>query len=222
MTPADKIIEAGAVLGLDEKSNVLDLCCGYGEMLKIWSEHFGIKGIGVDLCVEYIDTGNRRLKDKQLHKNITLVKADVQDYTTDEKFDAACLCGIGDLFGGIDGHISMLEKFIKPKGKLVIGECFLNEFPAPRELTDFEGKLYTLDELYKIFSAKGWYISYISTGTDTDWERYISWDAQRTLEKIRKYPDNQNSKDWLDKWYHMYFNYRRKYEGWGFFILERI
>ena len=44
MTPADKIIEAGTVLGLDEKCSVLDLCCGYGEMLKLWAENFSVQG----------------------------------------------------------------------------------------------------------------------------------------------------------------------------------
>lgn len=114
---------------------------------------------------------NERI-DKQLHKNITLTAEDVQSYVSDEKFDVACLCGVGDLFGGINGHISMLEKFIKPAGKLVIAECFLNISPAPSELIDFEGELYTLTEIYKLFSARGWYISYISTGTNADWERY--------------------------------------------------
>lgn len=222
MTPADKLIEAGIVLGLNEKSNVLDLCCGYGEMLKLWAESFNIKGTGVDLCSEYINIGKHRLIDKHLHKNITLTAENVQSYVSDEKFDVACLCGVGDLFGGITGHISMLEKFIKPTGKLVIAECFLNSSPVPLELIDFEGELYTLAEIYKMFSAKGWYISYISTGTNADWERYISQDAQHTLERIRKNPDNKKERDWLGKWYNMYFKYRRKYEGWGFFVLERI
>lgn len=35
MTPYNSIIEAGHILGLNSSSNVLDLCCGYGEMLKI-------------------------------------------------------------------------------------------------------------------------------------------------------------------------------------------
>ena len=133
MTPADKIIEAGAALGLNDKCSVFDLCCGYGEMLKLWAENFNIKGVGVDRCTEYVNIGDRRLHDAQLNNNITLIAEDVQNYITDEKFDIACLCGVGDLFGGIDGHISMLERFIKPTGKLVIAECFLNKESAPKE-----------------------------------------------------------------------------------------
>lgn len=33
---------------------MLDLCCGYGEMLKIWYEAFGIQGIGVDIYGKFI------------------------------------------------------------------------------------------------------------------------------------------------------------------------
>ena len=82
MTSADKIIEAGTILGLNEKSNVLDLCCGYGEMLKLWAEKFSIKGIGVVLCSEYIEVGTQRLIESRIQDKITLKVADAQKYTT--------------------------------------------------------------------------------------------------------------------------------------------
>ena len=46
MTPIERIVEIGYSAGMSSGSAVLDLCCGYGEMLKIWHEAFDIKGIG--------------------------------------------------------------------------------------------------------------------------------------------------------------------------------
>ncbi len=111
---------------------------------------------------------------------------------------------------------------VNPNGKLVIAECFLKNDTAPKELIDFEGNLHTLDEINNIFNSRGYYITYFSTGTNAEWERYVAWDARKTIQNLRKNPENTTSKEWLHKWYQMYFMYRRKYEGWGFFVLERI
>lgn len=48
MVSVDEILRFGYSIGLNENSCVLDLCCGYGTVLKIWSEAFGISGVGVD------------------------------------------------------------------------------------------------------------------------------------------------------------------------------
>ena len=219
MTPYNSIIEAGYVIGLNSNSNVLDLCCGYGEMLKIWNEQFGIRGVGVDVCEEFILTGTQRLAD---NSDIELVQGDVLQYHTDKKFDVVSMCGIGDLFGGIEENIAILEKYVKPNGKLVIAECLLKNDNAPQALIDFEGNLYTLDEINNIFNRRGYYITYFSTGTNTEWEHYIAWDARRTIQKIQENPNDAASRVWLNKWYQIYFKYRRNYEGWGFFVIEHI
>lgn len=219
MTPYNSIIEAGYILGLNSSSNVLDLCCGYGEMLKIWNEYFNIQGIGIEICAEFIKTGTQRLSD---NSNIKLVQSDILQYHTDKKFDVVSMCGIGELFGGIDKNISILEQYAKPNGKLVIAECFLKSATAPKELIDFEGTLHTLDKINTIFNNRGYYITYFSTGTNAEWERYIAWDARKTIQQIRKNPNDNDARKWLQKWYQIYFKYRREYEGWGFFVLERV
>lgn len=38
--------------------------------------------------------------------------------------------------------------------------------------------------------------------------------AKRDLEHLRRNPNDQETRAWLDKWYDLYFRYRRPYEGW--------
>ena len=76
MTPVEKLAEIGYTAGMNSNSSVIDLCCGYGEMLKIWNEVFGIKGTGVDRNKEFIDEGEQRLKEAEI-KDISLICADV-------------------------------------------------------------------------------------------------------------------------------------------------
>ena len=42
------------------------------------------------------------------------------------------------------------------------------------------------------------------------------------MEHLRKFPHDKKVKEWLDKWYDVYFKYRRRYEGWALFGIEKI
>lgn len=224
MTPLRKIVETGYYLDLTEQSKVLDLCCGYGEMLKIWCEAFGISGTGVDICKEFIDKGDERITQNGLNNKISLVVEDVKQYQDNEKYDVACLIG-EDLFGGLKGNIKALESFIKENGKILIGTPYFYQKDTPKELIEFEGNLHTIEEIYDVSKECGYLITYIAGCTHNEWERYITWSARRDLQWLKNNPDHINYKkkqEWIDYWYKMYFNYRRDYEGWALFVLEKI
>jgi SAM-dependent methyltransferase len=218
MTPVEKIVEVGYNLDLCEQTRVLDLCCGYGEMLKIWSEAFGILGKGVDCCKKYIETGKKRLEEAKLDNKILLTIDDVTKYIDNRKYDVVCLIGVGDLFGGIESNIKMAEKYLKPNGKIVIGEAFANLEEIPNELTDFEGQLLTLHDIYHMVRKLGYFIINMAGGTDNEWERYITSGSKENILNLKK--NDKASIEWEDTWFDMYFNYRRIYEGWALFTLQ--
>lgn len=224
MTPLQKIVETGYYMGLNPNSKVLDLCCGYGQMLKIWSEAFEISGKGVDLCNEFITKGNERVSESGLKDRITLVVDDVKEYNDDEKYDAACLIG-ENLFGGLKGTIRFLEPFIKKDGTIVVGVPYLLKKNPPKELIEFEGELNTLEEIYDITKECGYFISHMAGCTDNEWERYLTWSARRDMQWLKNnkgHQEYQKKQEWVDLWYKMYFNYRKDYEGWALFVLKKI
>ena len=95
MTSTEGLLSIGMEVGMKPGDRVLDLCCGYGEMLRIWSGAFGISGIGVDRCAEFIRDGRKRLKGER----VKLIEADMLNWQTDEKFDFVSLSG--EDFGGV-------------------------------------------------------------------------------------------------------------------------
>jgi SAM-dependent methyltransferase len=218
MTPIKGVVEIGYTTGMNSNSSVLDLCCGYGEMLKIWHEAFGIKGTGIDIFPEFINEGEKRIKAAEI-KDISLICADVLTWVTDKKYDFACLCG--EELGGIESTIHLLEKYIKPDGKLIIGTRYSRVDNPPAELIEFEGETLSLKNIYNIFYVNGYFITSMSTDTQNEWERYIMWSARRNLAAHKSDPENPGRLQWCKKWYETYFKFRRDYEGYGTFLIEK-
>ncbi|NLZ45981.1 MAG: class I SAM-dependent methyltransferase [Clostridiales bacterium] len=219
MTPLDKIVEIGFTSGMNQDSFVLDLCCGYGEMLKVWHQAFGIKGIGVDICKEFIDEGKILLKHENID-DISLIEADVLNWKSDKKFDYVCLSG--EDFGGFERTIQLLEQYVKPNGKLIIGTRFSKVESPPMELIEFEGETLSLRSINEIVRKFDYFITSMASDTDAEWERYIMWSARRHLENLRNNPNDENCQDWCEKWYTSYFGFRRKYEGYVLLVIEKL
>lgn len=215
MVPLDGIVRLGFNLGLNKDTRVLDLCCGYGTMLKAWNEAFGVSGAGVDRVRGFIKTGKARLADNR----IALTCGDVLKYKPKEKFDVVVCTELSTgLFDDFAQGIAYLEKFLKPGGTLVFGRLYSKLPEPPQELTDFDGPLPTLREIYEEARRCGYLITAMASGTDAAWEQYIFRGAKQSLAALRKDPEDA----WTNKWYRIYFDYRRPYEGWALFGLEKI
>lgn len=218
MLSLDEIIRFGYSIGLNEESKVLDLCCGYGEILKIWNEAFGISGTGVDICNEFISAGKKRLSELGISE-IRLIEGNVLSYFDDEKYDVV-ICS--ETFNTIEYTLRMGEKYLKESGILVYHKVYSKVPDPPQELLDFEGEVLPLQELNKEFNRLGYYITNMASDSVSDWERYIMWSARRNIEAYRKNTADTAAKEWMDKWYCMYFDYRRQYQGQALFGLEKI
>lgn len=223
MSTPESLIELGYSLGFNKETSVLDICCGYGEMLKIWSEAFGINGLGVELHDQYVKDGNDRLVKASVYPRVKLVQGDAKDLKIEDKFDIVCLSG-EDLFDGIEGNIAHCERYLKPDGIIIIGTPYYKSNEVPKELIDFEGNLPTLSELHSSISSEGYNILHFCSDTTSEWERYISWSGRRDIFAMKQLEDGhekQKKQEWIDYWYKMYFNYRIKYEGWIILALTK-
>lgn len=171
MTTPERIVNLGMQLGFGRETKVLDLCCGYGEMLKIWNDVFGIQGVGVDICEEFIVVGRERQRDID---GIELICANVLDYEDDTEYDVVCCTECFGDIQDISGTIALLEKYAKPNGKLIFGRLFSKVGTPPKELIDFDGEIETLEAINKKICTCGYYITALASDTDAQWENYIT------------------------------------------------
>ena len=215
MVPVSEILRLGYELGLNENSKVLDLCCGYGTVLKVWAEAFAICATGVDICKDFIHTGKKRLKECGIH-NVKLIHKDVTKYKDDTKYDIV-ICS--ETIESIESTFQLGENFLKKGGTLLYQKVFSTAQDVPKELDEFDGGVYPLTKLNKIFNDLGYYITHFATGTENDWNRYYTWSVRRDIDKLRKKPNNQELKKQIDSWNYMHLKYRMPYENQALFGL---
>jgi SAM-dependent methyltransferase len=219
MVSVDDIVRFGYSIGLNENKRVLDLCCGYGTMLKIWSDVFSISGVGVDRDALFIETGSKRL----INDRINLVCGDVLQYNSTKKYDFVICTELSTgLFNSFREGVAFLEKFIEPDGVMVFGKLFTEIPNPPQELIDFDGTLPTLCEIYDEVKSCGYLITSMASGSDASWERYVMRDSKQSLSRLRQSPKDAEWLAWTDKWHRVYYYYRRPYESWALFGIEKL
>lgn len=219
MVPVEELLRFGWEIGLDENSRVLDLCCGYGTLLKVWSETFGISGVGVDRNQEFLTIGEERLK-KSGAGRVELVRGDVTVYQDERKYDVV-VCS--ETLGSIPETLSLGERFLKPGGLLAYQKLYAKTENPPQELIDFDGEVLSLSELNDIFNGLGYYITSMASDSAGMWEKYVfNWSGRRDLLQLAENREDKALENRVRKWHNMYFKYRRQYEGQALFGLKRV
>ena len=212
MVPAEELLRFGYEIGLKPGLNVLDLCCGYGTLLKIWSEAFGISGVGVDREKLFLDIGAKRLEQQGIG-NVRLVCDDVTKYRDEAKYDVV-ICS--ETIDSIENTFLLGKKFLKPGGILCYQKLYARVSDPPQELKDFDGEVLPLSTLNRRFNALGWYMTSMASDMPGMWEHYVvNWCGKRNWEEGA-------SPEWIKTWEDMYFDYRRQYEGQAMFGLREI
>lgn len=219
MVPVEELLRFGYELGVTENMKVLDLCCGYGTVLKVWSEAFGIEGVGIDLVEEFVSIGRERLKKSNIDK-VTLIQGDVTAYQDTCKYDVV-ICS--ETIENIANTLSLGEKFLKLGGVLCYQKLYSKVMNPPQELIDFDEEVLPLSELNRVFNQLGYGMTAMASDTTGMWEHYVvNWSGKRDLLRLKQEPDNEQLKNWVTTWYNMYFDYRRQYEGQALFGLQRF
>jgi len=212
MVPAQELLRFGYEIGLTPGMKVLDLCCGYGTLLKIWCEAFDISGVGVDRERTFLDIGAKRLE-KQGVDNVLLIHEDVTKYQDEKQFDVV-VCS--ETIDSIENTFLLGRRFLKPGGTLCYQKLYAKVSDPPQELIDFDGEVLPLSVLNRHFNALGWYMTAMASDTPGMWEHYVvNWCGKRNWEEGA-------SPEWIKTWEDMYFDYRRQYEGQALFGLREI
>lgn len=157
-------------------ATLLDLGCGYGRwLLEALSAHPTTTGVGVDrwLPAEVAGaTASRGMTDR-----VRWVAADAQTWTADQPFDVVLCVGATHAFGGLDGTLEAARRFLRPGGRLVLGDTIWNAPPSPAAQAAVEAGPEDMPDLAGLVDrvqAAGWEPGYGHASSLAEWDEYAA------------------------------------------------
>jgi len=215
----EKVVRIGNILGLNKNSRVIEFGSGYGEILALWTEHFGISGIGVDIREHACARAKKKMTERGFADRIEIVCGKGAEYKFKKHaFDVAACIGASFVWQGYRSSIAAMRGAIHEHGKLVIGEPYWIRENVPLEYAKEEQGIYTEYELLKISREEGFDFGYVVRSSHDDWDRYESdnWHGLiRWIEENPEHPERREVIDHLHKSQNEYIRFGREYMGWA-------
>jgi protein-L-isoaspartate O-methyltransferase len=225
-TTSEKVVKIGKVLGLKEGSRVIEFGSGYGEILALWGDAFGIEGVGIDIREHCCNRARKKMEERGFGNRIEIVCGKGAEYKFEESsFDAAACIGASFVFGDYRSTIQAMKKAIHENGKLAIGEPYWLTELVPPDYAKQEVGIHTEYELLRITREEGFDIEYVVRASNDDWDRYESdnwYGLMRWIEGNRGHPEFQEVVDHFHKYQDEYFRYGREYLGWAMYVLNPV
>jgi ubiquinone/menaquinone biosynthesis C-methylase UbiE len=219
----EKVLEAGRYAGLLPGHRVIDFGCGFGEVLALWAEHYGISGIGIDIRAYACDRARQKMVERGLRERIEIVQGSGAEYHFDPgTFDLAACIGATFIWGGFRQAIRAMRQVVRPLGRLIVGEVFWQKSKVPPEFAQGQREVNTEQQLVQHARQEGYDILYMVRASQDDWTRYESsnwYGLSQWIESNPEHPEIQQVTEYLHSSQDEYFLYGREYFGWGIFVL---
>ncbi len=133
-----------AGLAIAPGRHVLDLGCGWGELLmRILAAHPATTGTGVDLDREALDRGRRLAVERGLHERVDLVEADARIF--EDRGDIVLCVGAAHAWNSTAESLRAVSDRVEPGGLALFADGFWERTPVAEararfgDLPDFAG-----------------------------------------------------------------------------------
>ena len=159
-----------AALPISPGHHVLDLGCGWGELLlRILAAHPATTGTGVDSEREALDRGVRVAAQRGLHGRVEFVEADAATFT--DAADVVVCVGASHAWGGPEGALTRLRECVTPGGRVLYGEAFWATTP-PAAALETVGELPLEEKLQVAAHAADFRIERDEVSTLAEWDAF--------------------------------------------------
>ncbi len=172
---------AGALL---EGGSVLDIGCGWGELLlRVASAAPLAQVVGLDLDESRIDEAERRARERSLSDRASFRSTDAAESAT-TPYDALICIGASQVWGPdvAEGQpldyasaLTALRARLHRGGRLVLGEAIWSRSPTPEATAVLSGRddeFVTLPELGDLAQAHGFAVSGIGEAGQEEWDDF--------------------------------------------------
>jgi cyclopropane fatty-acyl-phospholipid synthase-like methyltransferase len=166
-------------LDLVAGNDVLDLGCGWGELLmRAVVRDPASRGTGVDNAEWALDRGRDLATERALADRVTFVAGDASTWT--DPADRVICIGASQAWGGSTEALRLLPRVVRPGGRLLFGDGCWEHIPTDAAVALFGETVLNLTDLVNEAIQAGWRILHLSTADQREWDDFEStWRAGR-------------------------------------------
>jgi SAM-dependent methyltransferase len=214
---------------LQPEMQLLDLCCGKGEMLCQWAAKSGITGTGVDISPVFLAAARERALALQCADRITFIEADAATYPISAgTFDIISCIGATWIGGGLVGTLERMRPGLRNnQSLLLVGEPYWIEEPPDEAyalLTNGDRSLFTtLAGTEQRIASAGLELVEMVLADQDSWDRYVAAQWLTISDWLRAHPASPEAaeiRQWHERSRREYLAYTRRFLGWGVFVIR--
>ncbi len=150
---------------------VVDLGCGWGELVLRAVEDTGASAIGIDTDEQVLQRGRDNAQQRGLADRVTFVAGDAAGWGN--QCERAICIGAAHAWGGTTNALRRLHEIVKPGGRLLFGDgCW--ERPATAAAAAIFDDVLPLGEIVRAVISTGWRVLHLSTADQREWDEFES------------------------------------------------
>ncbi|MFD9032326.1 SAM-dependent methyltransferase [Streptomyces sp. NPDC059567] len=188
-------------LAADSPATVLDIGCGWGELLmRVLEAAPGSTGVGIDINAEDLARGRVLAKERGLADRVEFVEESALGTTRGPVDAILCLGSSQALCDPDQPHdpaaaLRELRRLVRPGGRVVLGEGFWQRTPTDEELAGMwpgahAGEHFLLGPLVDLAIEAGFRPAWIETADADEWEEFESGYRNDTEVWLAAHPDH--------------------------------
>jgi SAM-dependent methyltransferase len=215
---ADLLLER---LALTADTSLVDLGCGWGEMMLRAVARTYNRAIGVDSDPLALDRGRRAARERGLDDRVEFVEEKAESWQGTA--DRAICIGSSHALGGTRAMLSALATVV-PSGRVLIGDGCWSTPPTPAALDLFGTEFMMLPDLVAAVNAAGWRVLHLSTADQREWDDFESRHRAGQQEWLMANQDDPRAaevKEWVDSRERVYLTAYRGVLGFAYLVLGR-
>jgi SAM-dependent methyltransferase len=156
-------------LDLRSATNVVDVGCGWGELLLRAAARTKAKVTGVDTDPAGLDRGRRAAVERGL--DVTFVEQSADDWHGTA--DRALCIGSSHTLGGSRAMLTRLADIV-PRGRVLVGDGCWESPPTDAAHAIFGDEILSLTDLVTACGEAGWQVLHLGTATQQEWDDFES------------------------------------------------
>jgi len=215
-------------LALRPGDTVIDVGCGKGEMLIRLAERYDIQGVGLDTNPAFHKIAKAEAYRRAGPGRITFHLTDASGYAAPPQSFAAAICfGSTHAFGDFQTTIYSLAEWVRPQGRILIGEGYWKRVPDPEYLAFLGAKPDELrDHAGNLAAGVSAGLTCIldRTASPAEWDVYEDAYFQSVEDYVATHPEDPDADALLHRiraWREGYLRWGRETLGFGAYVFQK-